>query len=627
MKIVYKLLILCSLLNLLDLNAQNITQTQKVAALDREANEVFGNDVAISGNFALVACNSEGSRQYPIEKSREGAVYIYERMPNGTWKEVQKLISDIRRKDDAFGSAIAISGNYAFVGVRAHDYDPSEQNPILYAGALFVFERKSNGRWVQIQKVVAPERRRSEFGAAVAVDGEYLAIGAPAYEVKDSFGGIQRVGAAYIFKKKPSGKWEFEEMLMASDKKDKTYFGEELSMDQAVLAVGAHRETDDINGEYPLKAAGAVYIYQKDKQQNWKETQKIVPSDRAAVDFFGDDLDIDGKTMAIGAYRKYVGDEIMHGAVYMYQYQKDSSWKEVQKLEASDHGKLDGFGWSVALLGDALVVTACTDYHDANGGNSLLESGSAYLFVQKDCGVWTQIQKITPNVRGYGANFGSAAAISGKDVLISAFHEKTDANQSRPINAGGAAYFFKLTGVGTKACEDQPTPDEPSKDIITDIEVKTEAGKVTLSAKQGNLTYQWGHCAGGFKPIPGATNKEFRPKTDGFYSLKFSKGEASAFSKCIPVNLPKGGIGNEEIGPTKFKVSPNPNSGKFKILIKGSMNGPYPVEIVTPLGKSIKRLSLTQRVTPIDLGQRKAAVYIIKIKTGSKTKRIPIYVE
>ena len=61
--------------------------------------------------------------------------------------------------NDRFGSAVAVTGNYAIIGAFSHD---------SYKGAAYIFQRDSNGNW---GTEVSEETYRTETQKLLASDG------------------------------------------------------------------------------------------------------------------------------------------------------------------------------------------------------------------------------------------------------------------------------------------------------------------------------------------------------------------------------------------------------------------------------------------------------------------------
>ena len=101
--------------------------------------------------------------------------------------------------------------------------------------------------------------------------------------------------------------------------------------------------------------------------------------------------------------------------VRAYIFERNTStgqWKETQKIVASDRGSDDWFGISVSLSGDFAIVGAYREDQDTSGSNSVTDAGSAYLFERNaGTGQWKEVQKIVASDRGSGDIFGSSVSI------------------------------------------------------------------------------------------------------------------------------------------------------------------------------------------------------------------------
>ena len=118
-----------------------------------------------------------------------------------TWAEATKIVSSDRGVYDEFGFSVSISGNYAIVGEPFGDEDASGNNTMGSAGCAYIFERDTNGDWVQVQKIVASDRAtQGYFGSSVSVSGDYAIVGA--HYKNDTTGAdtILYSGSAYVFK-------------------------------------------------------------------------------------------------------------------------------------------------------------------------------------------------------------------------------------------------------------------------------------------------------------------------------------------------------------------------------------------------------------------------------------------
>ena len=126
-------------------------------------------------------------------------------------------------------------------------------------------------------------------------------------------------------------------------------------------------------------------------------------------------------------------------------------------LKASNTGTGDGFGHSVAISGDTLVVGARDEGSSAIGvngdetDNGAGTSGAAYVFARSG-ETWTQQAYLKASNTGAGDNFGWSVAVSGDTLIVGAPYERSaatgvdgDGNDDSAY-ASGAAYIFVRTG-------------------------------------------------------------------------------------------------------------------------------------------------------------------------------------
>ena len=100
-------------------------------------------------------------------------------------------------------------------------------------------------------------------------------------------------------------------------------------------------------------------------QEPLNEDYKLIASDGAIEDFLGYSVAAIGGTVVVGAHRDDDNGSDS-GSAYVYRFD-GSSWIET-KLLASDGASSHGFGNSVAVSGDTVVVGAGWD--DDNGSYS-----------------------------------------------------------------------------------------------------------------------------------------------------------------------------------------------------------------------------------------------------------------
>ena len=128
---------------------------------------------------------------------------------------------------------------------------------------------------------------------------------------------------------------------------------------------------------------------------------------------FGSAVDIDGNTAAV-AGSGFRFSDFPNGAVCVYA-REAANWSLEDCLTGEDDvpDSDDGYGFSIALSGDTMVVGSMAD---ATNG---LVAGAAYVYVRTGH-TWTLQQKLFPTDPSPLAQFGIAVDIVGDTVVIGA---------------------------------------------------------------------------------------------------------------------------------------------------------------------------------------------------------------
>jgi len=126
-------------------------------------------------------------------------------------------------------------------------------------------------------------------------------------------------------------------------------------------------------------------------------------------------------------------------------------------LKASNTGRDDHFGYSVAVSGDTLVVGAYWEQSSATGvngdqGDNLADrSGAAYVFTRSG-ETWSQQAYLKASNTGADDFFGSSVAISGDTIVVGAYYEDSNATgvngdqDNNDADDSGAVYVFTRSG-------------------------------------------------------------------------------------------------------------------------------------------------------------------------------------
>jgi len=319
-------------------------QQQKLKANPLINNAEFGNVVDISGNTIVVGAWKETNLNPPNPPTdTQGAAYVFVR--NGTvWTQQARLLASDGNFNDQFGNSVAIDGDSIAVGAFFDDVGAN-----LNQGSVYVFTR-SGSTWTQQTRFSSTNGAANDnFGQSVDISGETVAVGAVR---KNSFR-----GAAYIFTRNGSI-WSQQQALTASDGTAGDEFGFAISLDGNTLAVGAHKDDteqfQDHGSVYIFMRNGTVWTEQPKIFQDTlfqfaqfgytlsldgnslligqggglNTAWLYVPDDNewilddeftgAAVSDFGKAVGISGTTIVIGALAKTVGGNSQQGDATVY---------------------------------------------------------------------------------------------------------------------------------------------------------------------------------------------------------------------------------------------------------------------------------------------------------------------
>lgn len=339
-----------------------------------------------------------------------GAAFVYVR-EGSEWILQAELISDDYDTNDSFGASVAIEGDVLAIGA------PADDEKAAGAGAVYVFTRVGTN-WTQRAKLMAADAAINDgLGQAVALRGSTIAAGAP---YKNSFR-----GAVYVFVG-DGATWTQESKITEGTVRQGEYFGERLTMDGDTIAVGVYRHDLSTTKTY----AGAVYVYARNGSI-WSFQQKLTPDDVADQDVFGRWLHMQGNTIV--ASSPWDDDQGNNsGSVFVF-VRNGTVWNQQSKLTAPDPAAGDEFGRGIAIEGNMLVAGAFND--DDQGDNA----GSAYVYARTGTG-WRYVKKIYSGDPAPSDYFGQDIAISGQTVLLGANSK----------DGWGAAYLF-APGYGDEA--------------------------------------------------------------------------------------------------------------------------------------------------------------------------------
>jgi len=419
--------------------AQHWAQLVKLAAPDRVSSDYFGSSVAISGDYAVVGAQQEDHDTYGTTNflTNAGSAYIF-RNNNGTWQEVQKVVPSDRAANDFFGSAVAIDGDYIAVGAYQQDTDAGSANTLNNAGAVYIFKR-SGSTWTQIRKIVPIDRQIDDlFGQTIALKDGWLIVGAKrhSYDLSGS-NYAQFAGAAYIFGKDVGGtdNWGQVQKLVSTSRGPFYYYGTGVAINNQYAVVG------EPGGD--VSKAGAAYIYENNAG-TWTFMQRVVASDKANFDEFGHAVAVQGNYVFVSAPKDdFVSPTATDaGSVYVFKLNSGTWTQQASKLLAADRTKNNFLGFSLAVDGTNLVAGAYGQNRPVGATTPTVSNAGACYIFRDSSSIWVPAQKIVASDRASSDYFGYSVGMSG-DFLISGAYKDDSPITGDSNTDAGSIYIFR----------------------------------------------------------------------------------------------------------------------------------------------------------------------------------------
>jgi hypothetical protein len=368
---------------------------QRLTATTPQAFFGFAEKMALWGDSALLGHNLEPGINY------------YERDSSGWNQRGTLTIPPNTPGADGFEGDVALQGNRAVAAATGQDI-----GTLNAVGAAYIFDRMGD-TWQYSARLIASDPMSSSgFGNFLDLDGDRIIVGA----YHHSPPGRDRSGAAYIYERR-AGQWLQTALLKPADLGVMDEFGSTVSIEGNFAAVGA---------PFHNNRSGAVYFFENQGGQ-WNQVQKLILANAESDTRFGNDLDLDGNRLLIGASSERHSGIFDAGAAYVYE-RGAGGWQQMARLTSGSLDSLGTFGYRVDLDGDrALISTPVENNH-----------GAVYLFQRAPSGTWSRVERFTSGLPDENEGFGGDLAIDGPRILISA----RDSREAG-VRGVGSAYFYE----------------------------------------------------------------------------------------------------------------------------------------------------------------------------------------
>ncbi len=381
------------------------TETAQIAAPDGgETGDGFGNALASNGWHLVVGA------------ARSNETYVFARQDDGSWDAGILLTADDLGDEDAFGSRVAVGDGFVAVAATGQGEN---------AGAVYVFTMSDDG-WTMAAKL-APEglAAGAYFGAAMAVEGDRLVVGAPARMSAFARRGQEftQVGSAYVYRRGHDGEWAEISQVSPMAVSEGGGYGASLALNGAHLAVGA---------PYDNGSVGSVSLYEWDADSDaYQPVTKLAPFMSTPGTQFGSFVTVDEYGVFVGA----PGHERGQGATYYFTASPDGGFVDAMVSGAESTSGRASYGSGLAAGGQVAVIGA-----PGQDGRA----GAAVVWEMAAEGGWVESNMIINDMKGLPSfsgetvecEDGMAAGFECGNIEITSYMNMKDlgANRGTMVN-------------------------------------------------------------------------------------------------------------------------------------------------------------------------------------------------
>ncbi len=396
-----------------------LIEDQQVYQVPPVPNGLFG-AAAIDGNVAVVG--ARGSNTITMFR-REGT----------SWLADTPMAISAPGGSAQLGFSVAVHGDVVIAGAR----DSAVAQVFRYDGKVWDHEQ-----------TLTPNTGITEgmYGFSVAVRGDIAIVGQPGDR---SFTSASNADVFRCI----DGTWEFQQTLTAEPNgPGGNGFGHAVAIGSDRIVVGEVNRGGTL-GQHD--GPGGAHVFQRISEGEWQleaPLHPLVPTLAASTDF-GQDVDICGDRIVVGAFEPNVG----NGSVYVFRLVA-GLWALEQHLQASDGQFRDAFGITVSIDGDVIVASAI---------NNNERRGASYVF-RHDGVEWVEEAKFiasdgAPNMAG---EIGDQLGVGGVDAGWVIAGAVLDDDQGQNT---GAAYFYRLDRIARECPPCPACPSDFNGDLLVDV--------------------------------------------------------------------------------------------------------------------------------------------------------------
>jgi hypothetical protein len=402
--------------------------TPAIEIVETRSSQLFpkhGTLLSVNENEDIVT----GFVDHPWNSLSTTALHIYASQDGGGWTSSTLYSTATGTRGHGYGHALAVLGDLMFVSA------PLDNSVKERGGKVYVYKKDETGsEWTKISVINTPvgTLQDSQFGSALATNGQYLAVGARGWQP-----------SRILIYSKGANDWAQPALkqvirVPAGGIEDVTY-GESVVMDERWMLIPIVND----RGFTTMKVAvyelvGARWTYRQTLETNYTGIFTGTPNGGAAIS---------GNTLVAGSE--------------VFELDEGGVWQRTCTLSPSDPESLSfsyprfemvsngsNFGRTVAIRENTIVIGAPRQDSFVNG--HVWDVGAVYVFTKAPHERWTnktETIKIVPDETVASSLFGWVVAFVDQALIIGAPNASTfakpDPNQSPKNNAPGKVYVYQ----------------------------------------------------------------------------------------------------------------------------------------------------------------------------------------
>lgn len=236
----------------------------------------FGQAIAYQDNYLIIGDSEHG-------RGKQGASYIYF-YDDETWRKQAFLTGGSVTQNALFGSAVAISEQYALVGSPRESH--AQKSADKFLGSVYLYKRRLNN-WELMTKLMPDELEKHDlFGTSLAIADERIVVGAQ--------GDDNDRGRVYWYKLN-NDTWQLDSDTSANSRAVNDHFGYALSLsnDYALVSSPDSDHSSGYDGNaylYSISEASLVTVAESEFNDLVRTLTESDQADPTTIDSDGDGL-------------------------------------------------------------------------------------------------------------------------------------------------------------------------------------------------------------------------------------------------------------------------------------------------------------------------------------------------